>query len=174
MPCLCTACNHLLVYPEIPAIDPPPLIEVWKDPGAQWTVACNWLGPLVDGRATLIRRGFKTDGASIPRFTWRIIGHPFQLPLLAYALPHDADYAAELFPKKECDWRFLTNQQTDGHISWAKRNAIYTAVHAFGGSVWKKHTPSNIAEARRYCRVVGEEEWHALNTSRRITTIALK
>ncbi|MDA3925200.1 MAG: DUF1353 domain-containing protein [Kiritimatiellae bacterium] len=157
-----------MVYPEIPAIDPPPLIDVWDDPGAQWTVACNWLGPLVDGRATLIRRGFPTDGASIPRFTWRLIGHPFQLPLLAYALPHDADYGAELFPKTECDWRFLTNQQTDGHICWAKRNAIWSAVHTCGGSVWNKHTDESIADARTYCRVVGEEEWIHLNAIRRI------
>lgn len=38
----------------------------------------------------LIPRGFIFDGASIPRFFWRIVGHPFHPKRLIAALIHDA------------------------------------------------------------------------------------
>lgn len=164
--CACPQCSKLLAYPDLPAIDPPRLADLWAGTGGFWTVACNWMGPLIDGEATLIRRGFGTDGASIPRWAWRVIGHPMQLPLLAYALPHDADYAAELFPRDVCDMRFLTNQANDGHICLAKRKAIYAAVRIGGGCVWRGHTPESLAVARKYCRKIGEEEYWALWESR--------
>jgi len=47
--------------------------------------------------------GFHTDGASIPRFFWRIIGHPFG-PYLAAAIVHDwyCVKATEAATMKEC------------------------------------------------------------------------
>ena len=37
--------------------------------------------------------GFETDGASIPRFLWRICGHPMEAPRLYLAIIHDWFYS---------------------------------------------------------------------------------
>ena len=161
-------CRYLYIYPEMPALDPPPLTEIWTNPGAEWTLFCNWMGPLIDGKATLLRKGLKTDGTSIPRWAWRAFGHPFSLPVLAYALPHDGDYSAELVPRDEGDDRFLEGMAQDKHVCWVKRNGIWTAVRAGGGFVWNRHTPESISEARKYCRIVGAEEYAVLCESRRL------
>ena len=157
--CSCGNCRQLVFYPELPPLEPPPL----GSKSADWFLWCGYVGPLIDGRATLIRRGFLTDGASIPRPVWPLVGHPFQVPLLAYALPHDADYAAELFTRQECDRRFLEGMVE--HIGFAKRNTIWTAVRGGGGVPWAQHTKESIAFARQFCRVIGEEEWYALKAS---------
>jgi len=41
--------------------------------------------------------GFVCDGASIPRFFWRLIGHPLQEPIVRAAILHDAAYAGTLY-----------------------------------------------------------------------------
>ena len=166
MPCRCDQCDHLYIYPELPFLDPPRLADVYADPAAEWIVACNYLGPLIDGRATLIRRRFTVDGASIPQAVWSIVGHPFQMPLLAYALIHDGDCAAELFPFDETDARFKKGMELDGHISQIKRRVVYRAVVDYHTLTPNRHTPESISDARRYCRGVAEEEYFALAASR--------
>ena len=165
--CVCPSCRFVSVYPELPSLDPPTLAESWEDPKAEWTLACHWLGPIRDGKALLFRQGFKTDGASIPRSVWPVVGHPFQLPLLPYALDHDGAYAAELFPRAVCDSRFLENMVADKHIGWVKRNAVWTAVQTCGWTVWLGHLIGETERARTFVRVVGEEEYNAISDSRR-------
>jgi len=41
-------------------------------------------------------RGMITDGASIPRLFWRVIGHPFETDLIYWAILHDAAYKGRL------------------------------------------------------------------------------
>lgn len=173
MPCKCDSCTHLYVWPEMPYMDPPACADVWNDPDAEWTVACHWMGPLIDGSATLIRRGFRTDGGSIPRAVWPVVGHPLQMPLLPHFLCHDADYAAELRRRAVCDARLYKGATLDGHVNLIKRRAVYRAVRAGGGIGWARHTPASIAAARALCRIVGEEEYHALVSSRSLPTPAL-
>lgn len=156
----------LRIWPEMPDLKPPDLTEVWDNPAAEWTVRVPWLGPPLDGSATLLLPGFRTDGGSIPRAAWRVVGHPFQLPCLAYFLCHDADYAAELRPRRECDDRLLAGMRLDGHVPADKRFAIHRAVRRFGLRPWARHTAAGVAAARRLCRAVFEEEWIALREER--------
>lgn len=97
----------------------------------------------------LIKKGFVFDGASIPRFFWRTIGHPLQYPIVIAALPHDGIYAAELFDRSTCDWIFLELLQ-QMKVSWFKRNIIWIAVRGGGYFVFKKHTKESIEEAKKY------------------------
>ncbi len=157
----------LRIWPDLPALRPPPLPQVWAGGSQEWRLAERYLGPLIGGYATLIEPDFPTDGGSIPRVAWRLVGHPWQLPALAYFLLHDADYAARLWHRNVCDTRMLQGFNLDGHINAAKRVAVYRAVRDFGGIPWAKHTEASIAEARRSCRVVGEEEWHAMERGNR-------
>lgn len=105
----------------------------------------------------LIKAGFVFDGASIPRFCWRIIGHPFQMPLLVCATPHDILYASESFTQSECDWIFIELMQLV-KINWIKRNLVWSAVRCGGYFVWKSHTEKSIDNAKSYIRIVEIEE----------------
>lgn len=128
-------------YPDLPKLDPHSL----KD--ETWVVAEPWFSQLTEGKAVLVRRGFVTDGASIPRAFWRLIGHPMMKWLLPHALPHDALYAAELMSRKECDGFLLMSMKLAG-VPWWKRNAIWSAVRIGGGAVWRRHTEKSVKEAR--------------------------
>lgn len=166
MPCKCDSCHHLYAWPEMPYMDPPAVADVWNDPAAEWTVACNWLSPLVDGRAVLILRETKTDGGSIPPAAWSVVGHPWQMPCLPYFLQHDAETGAELYPMSVCDARLYKNMVADGHVNKIKRRVIYRACLAYHTTVTSRHTPESVARYRSTCRIVGEEEYHALLASR--------
>lgn len=168
--CVCTDCHYVLSYPDLPALMPLP------DKTENWRLECHFLTPLVNGRALLLRRGLVTDGASIPRLAWRVIGHPFSKDLLPHALGHDGAYAAELMTRTECDDWFLTSMaMAESHyalsVGWTKRNAVWSAVRVGGSFVWSRHTDASIAEARRYVSVLNVRDFHTLRASRDIRSI---
>lgn len=169
--CVCTDCHYVLSYPDLPALLPLP------DKTENWRLECHFLTPLVNGRAVLLRRGLVTDGASIPRLAWRVIGHPFSKDLLPHALGHDGLYAAELMPRSDGDDWFLTSMAlADSNfelgVSWTKRNAVWSAVRCGGSFVWDRHTDASIADARRYVTLLDAEQHHILRATRDIRTIA--
>lgn len=166
MGCGCNTCGELRIWPELPALQPPHLHAVWSGRDPQWTLMCGYLGPLISGSATLCLPGFWTDGGSIPQAAWSLVGDPFQLPCLAYFIPHDADYYGRLRYRSTCDTRLLAGMTLDGHVCAAKRVAIYRAVRDFGGIPWDGYTEESVTEARRFCRVVGEEEYQALERAK--------
>lgn len=79
-----------------------------------------------------IPAGFATDGASIPRFFWRLIGHPFESDYVDIFVSHDYDYATGRRSRKAADDAMLAALKERG-MSWWKRTLIYTAVRMFGG-----------------------------------------
>jgi hypothetical protein len=54
----------------------------------------------------LILPGFKSDGASIPKFLWSIVGPRFAPTTFAAALAHDALYRSGLCSRKDADLIF--------------------------------------------------------------------
>ena len=52
-----------------------------------------WYVDDVCGFRFVVPAGTRTDGASIPRFLWRICGHPLQAPRVYAALLHDWLYS---------------------------------------------------------------------------------
>lgn len=105
---------------------------------------------LPDGRQILIKKGFIFDGASIPRFFWRIIGHPLDHEFIRAVLLHDGVYAAELIPQSDGDMVFLEFMKYYDNIGWLKRNAMHKAVRIGGSTVWTNHTIESVTEARKY------------------------
>jgi len=97
------------------------------------------------------KAGLITDGASIPKYLWGIVGSPFTGRYTRPALIHDALYASERLSRKDCDNLFLEMMEADG-VSWLKRYSMYLAVRAGGMFVWKKHTQATINEAKKYCQ----------------------
>lgn len=152
----------------MPYLDPPAVPDAWADPKAEWRVACNWLSPLVDGKAALILRRMPTDGGSIPPAAWSIVGHPWQMPCLPYFLQHDAETGAELYSMAVCDARLYKNLEADRHVSLIKRRVIFKACLAYHEVIASRHTPDSVALYRSFARIVGEEEYHALSLSRTV------
>ena len=100
------------------------------------------------------KSGLKTDGASIPRAFWGVIGSPLTGKYVKSAILHDALYASEALPRKQCDELFREMLKAEGVSMW-RRNTMYWAVRAGGGRVWKRHTKKSIDRGRRYCEVIG-------------------
>ncbi len=96
-----------------------------------------------------IKEGYKYDGASIPRFWWRVAGTPFTGKYTVASLVHDALYSAEIFPRKKCDLIFLEIME-DYKVGYFSRLSKYNAVRWFGWSAWHSHNVCTIEKAKRY------------------------
>jgi len=102
-----------------------------------------------------IKSGFRFDGASIPRLLWSTTYHPFHHRVIVAALVHDALYASEMWERAEADNIFLLLLQKWG-VPYYDRYKMYWAVRAFGGSVWKEHTPESVAFAQKSISFIAE------------------
>lgn len=96
-----------------------------------------------------VRPGFRTDGASIPRWLWRVFGSPYDPDIFPSAIGHDGLYRGEIVPRKDADIAFLRMMEMSG-VPEKKRRLIYRGVRWFGWITWLGHTDESIREARRY------------------------
>lgn len=96
-----------------------------------------------------VKPGFRTDGASIPRFLWRVFGSPYDPDIFPSAIGHDGLYRGEVVPRKDADIAFLKMMEKSG-VPEKKRRLIYRGVRWFGWITWLGHTDESVAEARRY------------------------
>ena len=100
-----------------------------------WSVAVN-VGNTV--YSINVRAGFEFDGASIPRFLWRVCGHPMEIPRLAAALAHDWLYASHKTSRETADMIYRAICRKMG-ISALRAAVEYRALRMFGGGAWKGH-----------------------------------
>ena len=98
-----------------------------------------------------VQSGYCTDGASIPRIAWRVVGHPFE-EYEAAAIVHDVLYDSEHFSRETADRCFNDLMRACG-VGKIRRAIIFKAVRMFGGPTWNKHTPESIADAKQYLSV---------------------
>lgn len=115
---------------DIPVLSPP-----LKD-GA-WKLAADWELEY-DGETYRLPAGFETDGASIPRFLWRVCGTPLQTPRLYAALVHDYLYGGgdKYATRADADALFRDIQIALG-VSRVKAYIEYYALRLCGASHWK-------------------------------------
>lgn len=102
--------------------------------------------------------GFVTDGASIPRTLWALIGNPFSPNVMAPALVHDALYRAELFPRRECDQELSALMKMNGRAAANKAGAFYLGVRLGGWWVWFRHRKRSIIQARELVEIIDDAE----------------
>jgi hypothetical protein len=81
------------------------------------------------------KKGFKTDGSSIPRWFWWIES-PFGQSAYA-AVIHDYEYQEKVSTRKEADLRFYYGLRHCGIVKW-KRECMYRAVRMFGWYRWNR------------------------------------
>ena len=91
----------------------------------------------IDGKKFLIKRGYRTDGASIPSYAWSIIGSPFTGNYVIPALIHDMLYATNIYTREKSDKIFYDMMRKCG-VGYVKANSIYYAVRMFGGSSYAR------------------------------------
>ena len=96
-----------------------------------------------------VNPGFDFDGASVPRALWSVVGSPMTDGYQRAACLHDALYASEYFDRDVCDKLFLEAMESEG-VGYFKRYAMYYAVRAFGGQVWKEHTKEEVNAYRKF------------------------
>ena len=82
--------------------------------------------------------GFSSDGASVPRFFWRVVFPPGDTRALRAAFLHDYIYRTHPagWTKSAADELFRKLLIEDG-VSRNSANMAYWGVRLFGGSAWK-------------------------------------
>jgi hypothetical protein len=92
-------------------------------------------------RGIVVPKGYSTDGASIPRFLWRIAGHPFMKENLAACILHDYCF---------------TNRPYIGHnrCTFKQSADLYRAVQEYNGAGWWSITAHRIGILSPFARRV--------------------
>ena len=130
-----------------------PQLEPLPHQDGQWQLAYDYEIDLPYSLGRLIiKAGYTTDGASIPKPVWVIIGHPFNPDYILAAIVHDALYSAELVSREVADDVFKWFLDRMG-VNEIVAQTMYLAVKEFGWSVWGKHTVESIKESRLYAGI---------------------
>lgn len=119
---------------------------------AKLAYVSNVYGPC-DGRLVVVLPGLLTDGASIPRLFWRLIGCPLRGRYAPAALIHDGLYAAQHLPRETADALFREMLLELG-VGRAKAWAMYQAVRVGGGAAWRGHDPESVHQSKRYVEII--------------------
>lgn len=118
---------------------------VLRDTGVMFVLEHDFVVTIKHEYIVTAPKGTFTDGASIPRFFWRVIGGPMTGKYRMAAVIHDAGYTAKLqwrqfamdikYDRKDVDELFLRLMKALG-VSWWRRRMMYRAVRWFGGGHW--------------------------------------
>lgn len=65
----------------------------------------------------VVPKGFESDGCSMPRFFWRLFGHPFDMQYLREAILHDYLYKMQMFDRKTADLIFREELQKSAQFA---------------------------------------------------------
>ncbi len=84
-----------------------------------------------DGRIRHAREGLETDGGSIPRWAWWLVGHPFESSALPAFLVHDQACQDRTRPWREVH-RELYPMLRAGGVGWLRADLMTRAVEWFG------------------------------------------
>ena len=89
----------------------------------------------VDGKTFVIKAGFTFDGASVPRFFWRIVT-PFSPYVIRAALLHDWLYQHHVLTRARAD-ALLREVLIEDGVSPLVARAMYRAVRVFGAKAYR-------------------------------------
>ena len=84
-----------------------------------------------NGATWVAHRNDVVDGASIPRFFWRLIGSPFVGKFRRASVIHDVYCDSKSRPAQDVHDVFKEMMEVDG-VGKVKRNMMYQAVNNFG------------------------------------------
>lgn len=105
-----------------------------------------------DGLEFIIKKGYPTDGASIPFFLEPIGGNRFSGDVLSPAIFHDMMYESETYSRHCADNNFLFLMRKNG-VGWWKRSIFWLMVRIFGWLSQLRHTVGSVENARQYLQI---------------------
>lgn len=108
----------------------PPIVLPGEAPGCY-----ELYRPLRFGLNDTVPRGFVTDGASIPRPLWPLIGTPFDPDLLPGAIVHDWMYRFGAWSRAEADHR-LRQHLRQWSVGVVRAWLVWASVRLFGWRYW--------------------------------------
>ena len=108
---------------------------------------------VAEGWRVTVRTGFHTDGASIPRVFWRIIGHPFAGDYVGPAVIHDALYQSEATDRATADGILYALLRANG-VGKCRAWTIYTAVRLGGWAAWNNRNEADVANAAQLVEAI--------------------
>lgn len=116
----------------------PVAISITPVPASRMYALNRSIRAVINGTTLQIPFGFRTDGASIPRFAWVTTGTPFAPRHIRAAIIHDYLYQYEVVDRAQADrwFRFLLLE--DG-VSPYQAAKMYWALRAFGWIVWRRY-----------------------------------
>lgn len=94
-----------------------------------------------NGKEWIAPKGYVTDGASIPKVFWSLVGGPFDDQYREAALIHDVYCDSKSQPWQDVHRVFYYANRAAG-VSEFKSKVLYYAVR-FGGPRWDEEAPSN-------------------------------
>lgn len=121
-----------------------PIIQILPQPDvkgntlAMVKVGFNFLELITDECGSIyIPAGFIFDGASIPRFLWRVVGHPFNSRYITAACVHDYLYQTAKLSRRDSDRLFLC-LLIYYNVNIILALLMFIAIRLFGKSNFKK------------------------------------
>lgn len=114
-----------------------PVVLCLEDDG---TTVVRTLRPLYYQTAlglVVVPENFRSDGASMPRLFWRLIGHPFQMQYLREAILHDWLYRTQPCSRALAD-RIFYNLLAGKVKEW-RRKLIYLGLRLGGWIAWRQN-----------------------------------
>lgn len=115
-----------------------------------WRVTADLSYHAASGKVYIVPAGFVTDGGSIPRVCWALIGPP--MGDISWSSPfvlHDWLYATGQESRDVCDGLLYESGRASGGW-WMKAQTIYWAVRAAGWAFYKEAKRALKAFARSF------------------------
>ena len=107
----------------------------WNSDGRNMTVMSEFSYTDPYGLVWDAPAGSVTDGASIPRYLWSLIGGPFEGKYRNASILHDVAYEKHDRPWKDCDRMFYYAMRCSG-VNAGQAKTMYYALYKFGHH-WK-------------------------------------
>jgi hypothetical protein len=107
----------------------------WNSDGRNMTVMSEFSYTDPYGLVWDAPAGSVTDGASIPRYLWSLIGGPFEGKYRNASILHDVAYEKHNRPWTDCDRMFYYAMRCSG-VNAAQAKTMYYALYKFGHH-WK-------------------------------------
>jgi hypothetical protein len=119
----------------------------------KWTLTEAWAVRVnTNSLRVMILHGFKSDGASIPRWLWPVVGPRLAAKTFPAALLHDALYESKLFARWFADAEFYRLLVGFG-AGRLKARLYWLAVRVFGGVFWKRISEQDVKATRHLVKV---------------------
>ena len=96
-----------------------------------------------------VKKGFTSDGASVPQIFWSLGFDPFSPQSVTAALVHDILYKAKAFDRKTCDWIFYTLLR-ENKVGWIKAHVYLFGVRVGGWLPWSLYSKKTQQTAWKY------------------------